>query len=151
MAASPSLVVSAPSPRQAWDSAIPPMLRPMVRAYGLGYLSAVGPRLVTLLIQHVVRRRLTNNKKKQATTARDAQHGDGESFQAALKRILRGGLDWRRFPTFCAVLVGVTTLLEVCLMPPNIARLFRISCSVFRATTPIPAPPVTHELDLLLA
>ena len=125
------------------------MLRPMVRAYGLGYLSAVGPRLVTLLIQHVVRRRLNNNKKKQATTARDAQHGDGESFQAALKRILRGGLDWRRFPTFCAVLVGVTTLLEVCLMPPNIARLFRISCSVCR--TPLPAPPVTHKLDLLLA
>ncbi len=113
------------------------MLRPMARAYGLGYLSAVGPRLVTLLIQHVVRRRLNNNKKKQATTARDTQSGDGESFQAALGRILRGGLDWRRFPTFCAVLVGVTTLLEVCLMSPNIARLLRIPRSVL-CPTPLP-------------
>jgi hypothetical protein len=31
----------------------------------------------------------------------------------SLEHILRTGLDWRRFPTFCAVLVGGSSLLEV--------------------------------------
>lgn len=97
------------SPRRRWDSAIPPILRPLVRAYLLGYGFAVAPRLATLLLQHLARHR----RNKQATTARDTQRG--EPFLDALQRILLGGLDWRRFPTFCAVLVGGTTLLEVCL------------------------------------
>jgi hypothetical protein len=98
-------------PRRRWDSAIPPILRPLVRAYILGYASAVGPRLLTLLLQHIARRR--RNETKSTTTARFAQ--PAEPFPAALQRILRGGLDWQRFPTFCAVLVGGTTLLEVSL------------------------------------
>lgn len=97
-----------PPSRRRWDSAIPPTLRPLVRAYLLGYGFAVAPRLATLLLQHLARYR----RNKQATTARDTQRG--EPFLDALQRILLGGLDWRRFPTFCAVLVGGTTLLEVC-------------------------------------
>ena len=96
-------------PRRRWDSAIPPILRPLVRAYLLGYASAVGPRLLTLLLQHVARRRRNNETKSTFTTQ------PAESFPAGLQRILRGGLDWQRFPTFCAVLVGGTTLLEASL------------------------------------
>lgn len=88
-----------------WDDGIPPLLRPLVRAYLLGYASAVAPRLLTLLLQqHVSSRR----------TAHDTRHG--EPFLAALRRILGGGLDWRRFPAFCALLVGGSTLLEASLL-----------------------------------
>jgi hypothetical protein len=83
----------------------------VVRAYLLGYASAVGPRLLTLLLQHVARRR--RNETKSTSTARSAP--PEESYPAGLQRILRGGLDWQRFPTFCAVLVGGTTLLEASL------------------------------------
>ncbi|KAK4101420.1 hypothetical protein N658DRAFT_471227 [Parathielavia hyrcaniae] len=102
--------------RRRWDSSIPPALRPVVRAYLLGYAYAVGPRLLTLLLQHVVRRRLRKRTKKQTTTAHDAQNG--EPFSAALRGILVRALDWQRFPTFCAALVGGTTLLEVSLAVP---------------------------------
>jgi hypothetical protein len=84
-----------------------------VRAYLLGYAYAVGPRLLTLLLQHVARRRRLSRQKanKQTTTAHDTQNG--EPFLEALRRILLKGLDWQRFPTFCAALIGGTTLLEV--------------------------------------
>jgi hypothetical protein len=36
-----------------------------------------------------------------------------ESLEASVLRILRAGLEWQRFPTFCAVLVGGSTLLQV--------------------------------------
>lgn len=87
------------------------MLRPLVRAYLLGYASSVAPRLLTLLLQHVTRRRLPNNREQGTTGAPAGKNG--EPFLAALQRILRGGLDWQRFPTFCAVIVGGSTVLEV--------------------------------------
>jgi hypothetical protein len=100
------LSLCSPSPQRKWDDGIPPILRPLVRAYLLGYASSVAPRLLTLLLQHVTRR-----KQKQTTTAHDAQNG--QPFLSSLQHILQGGLDWQRFPTFCAALVGGTTLLEV--------------------------------------
>ncbi|KAL2131140.1 hypothetical protein VTI74DRAFT_5525 [Chaetomium olivicolor] len=95
------------SPRRGWDAALPSILRPLVRAYLLGYATAVGPRLLTLLLQHLARTR----RNKQKTTARDTQRA--APFLDSLQRLLRGGLDWQRFPTFCAAIVGGTTLLEL--------------------------------------
>ncbi|KAK4241091.1 hypothetical protein C8A03DRAFT_41488 [Achaetomium macrosporum] len=95
------------STRRKWDSGIPTVLRPVARAYLLGFATAVGPRLVALLVQHGRWRR----KDKQATAAGEATHGE-PAFLTALQRILWGGLDWRGFPIFCAAVVGGTTFLE---------------------------------------
>ncbi|KAI1210610.1 uncharacterized protein F4807DRAFT_422017 [Annulohypoxylon truncatum] len=96
-----------PSTRRKLDESIPPLLRPLIRAYVLGYASAVAPRLLTLVLQYVTRRR-----KSKGVASAIRPH---DSFIASLQRILRGGLELQRFPTFCAALVGGTTLLEVLL------------------------------------
>ncbi|KAL2021185.1 hypothetical protein VTK56DRAFT_7491 [Thermocarpiscus australiensis] len=93
--------------RKRWDEAVPPMLRPLVRAYLLGYASTVAPRLLTLLLQHLTRRQ----HKQQKPTAIASQR-PAEPFLASLQRILRAGVDWQRFPAFCAVIVGGSTFLE---------------------------------------
>ena len=85
--------------------AVPPILRPMLRAYLLGYLSAVAPRLLTLLLQRFTRRRKGE--------PRLSENPPRASFLESVGEVLRRGLDWQRFPTFCAVLVGGSTLLEV--------------------------------------
>ncbi|KAI0020400.1 hypothetical protein F4780DRAFT_370868 [Xylariomycetidae sp. FL0641] len=92
--------------RSVVDAAVPAVLRPLIRAYVLGYASAVAPRLLTVVLQHVTRRRRNKGDATHVTQPHD-------SFLASLQRILRGGLDLQRFPTFCAALVGGTTLLEV--------------------------------------
>jgi len=112
------MAVSTPS-RRGWDSGIPIVLRPLVRAYLFGYASAAGPRLLTLLLQHVARHR---RSKQQTTTASDPQPDD--PFLAGLRRILLRPLSLKSFPTACAVLIGGTTFLEVstiasALMPPS--------------------------------
>lgn len=81
------------------EGRIPPLLRPLVRAYLLGFVSSVAPRLFTLVSKHVIR--LKAGKKQQ------------DDFVESFINILRGGMDWQRFPTFCAVLAGGSTLLEV--------------------------------------
>ncbi|KAI1438994.1 integral membrane protein [Xylaria sp. CBS 124048] len=88
---------------------IPPLLRPVLRAYALGYASAVAPRLLTLLLHHsgVWRRKLTGLHDGIQVPS------SNETFVASLWRILRGGLDPQRFPTFCAALVGGTTFFDV--------------------------------------
>lgn len=94
---------------------IPPPLRPLSRAFILGYAFSVTPRLLTTLLQFVSRlrqRRAASNQK------------DGDNLSTSLKRILKTGFDWRRFPTFCAVLVGGSTLLEV----SRIARTLSSTC-----------------------
>jgi len=88
---------------RALAPAIPPLLRPLFRAYILGYGSAVAPRVLTLVLQHFPRRRHKDSALLQPQ----------RPFWESLQRILRSGLDWQRFPTFCAVLVGGSTLLEV--------------------------------------
>ncbi|KAI1765811.1 hypothetical protein GGR53DRAFT_244618 [Hypoxylon sp. FL1150] len=99
-----------PTGRRKLDASIPPLLRPLIRAYVLGYASAVAPRLLTLVLQYVTRRRRGRTDKGAVIVTQPH-----DSFFASLQRILRGGLDLQRFPTFCAVLVGGTTLLEVVL------------------------------------
>ncbi|KAI1811720.1 integral membrane protein [Poronia punctata] len=86
------------------DEAIPPLLRPVARAFVLGYASAVAPRLLTLVLQHGVRRPTSRGLANGSQTR--------DSFLASLRHIIYGGLDPQRFPTFCAALVGGTTLLE---------------------------------------
>ena len=79
---------------------IPPALRPVLRAYALGYASSTVPRLLTLLLTHLSRRRKNIDEKPE------------DYFAASLLRILQGGLELQRFPTFCAALVGGSTLLQ---------------------------------------
>lgn len=83
----------------------PPSLRPLVRAYVLGYASSVAPRLLTLLLQLATRAR-----RQRDPAASQKQEADA---LASLRRIILIGFDWRRFPTFCAVLVGGSTLFQV--------------------------------------
>ncbi|KAL7795242.1 hypothetical protein V8C37DRAFT_374940 [Trichoderma ceciliae] len=84
---------------------LPVALRPLVRAYLLGYASAVAPRLLTLILQFISKKR--RSAKKYLSGDRDER-----SFKDSAIRILRTGLDPRRFPTFCAALVGGSTLLQ---------------------------------------
>ena len=81
--------------------AVPPSLRPAFRAFLLGYVSTVGPRLVSLLARYV--------KFKRA-----ARDGD-EKIRVAdsLRAVLTSGFGWNRFPAFCALFVGGSTFLEV--------------------------------------
>lgn len=120
-AASPSsaaqLIQSIPpgKHRRGWDAGIPPILRPLVRAYLLGYASTVAPRLASLLIQHLTRlfKKHYDTPKQEASSTSTKQQST-DTFLASLIRTLKGGFDWHRFPTFCALLAGGSTLLEVC-------------------------------------
>ncbi|KAL2160077.1 hypothetical protein VTH06DRAFT_1732 [Thermothelomyces fergusii] len=96
------------SPRRRWDSDIPAVFRPLVRAYLFGYASAVGPRLLALLLQHAARYR--RSKQQQPGPAPDRR--PDEPFLAGLRRILSGPLSCRSFPASCAVLIGGATFLE---------------------------------------
>lgn len=95
------------------DQSIPPILRPVLRAYVLGYASAVAPRLLTLLLQNVAKWR----SRRRSSRGKGLRDGDVQpqdsSFFESLRHILCGGLDPQRFPTFCAALVGGTTLFDV--------------------------------------
>ncbi|EPE07772.1 integral membrane protein [Ophiostoma piceae UAMH 11346] len=97
--------------------AIPPALRPVVRAYLLGYASSVGPRLVTVLLSYLaaVRRQRRKGKAVDSPTHPSDDASNKASLahlRSSVTRTLRAGLEWRRFPAFCATLVGGTTLLE---------------------------------------
>ncbi|KIN02495.1 hypothetical protein OIDMADRAFT_102648 [Oidiodendron maius Zn] len=82
------------------ERSIPPVLRPLVRAYVLGYASSTIPRLLSLLLTHLIRKRKNNDKKKP------------NSLLSSAGSILLKGLDPQRFPTFCAALIGGSTLIE---------------------------------------
>ncbi|KAI6714153.1 integral membrane protein [Diplocarpon mali] len=81
------------------EQRIPLLLRPIVRAYVLGYASSTAPRFLTLLLTHLSRRREKMDEKPDY------------SFHYSMLRILRGGLELQRFPAFCAAIVGGSTLL----------------------------------------
>ncbi|KAH8712894.1 hypothetical protein HC256_006068 [Beauveria bassiana] len=87
--------------------AVPPALRPVIRAYVLGYASAVAPRLLTLAVQHVLKLR------RNSAQLLPADPEDEPTFLVGARHILRSGFDPQRFPTFCAVLVAGTSLLHV--------------------------------------
>lgn len=95
--------------RIALKQSISPSLRPILRAYVLGYASSTFPRLLTLVLTHLSRRRKHVDEKPK------------DDFLLAVFKVLRGGLELQRFPTFCAALVGGSTLLEVCVMSELIA------------------------------
>jgi len=80
------------------DQRVPALLRPMIRAYLFGYASSTVPRLLTLLLTHLSSRRKGSE--------------EGKAFWPSLRHTLRVGLDWQRFPTFCATLVAGSTLLQ---------------------------------------
>lgn len=82
------------------ERSIPPVLRPLVRAYVLGYASSTVPRLLSLLLTHLTRKRKHDKEKKR------------KGLFSSAGVILRTGLDFQRFPTFCAALIGGSTLLE---------------------------------------
>ncbi|KAH7157077.1 hypothetical protein EDB81DRAFT_412347 [Dactylonectria macrodidyma] len=83
--------------------AAPELLRPLIRAYLLGYATAVGPRLLTLILQCVAKR----GRRKQHSP--DLEDG---SFVKSAKHIVRMGFNLQRFPTFCAVMAGGSTILQ---------------------------------------
>lgn len=86
---------------------LPEILRPLVRAYLLGYATAVGPRLLTLVLRYVA-------KKRRRQLSPDQENG---TFISSAKHIVRMGFNPQRFPTFCAVLAGGSTLLQVSHFP----------------------------------
>ncbi|RWA11012.1 hypothetical protein EKO27_g4079 [Xylaria grammica] len=104
MASSDPLLMR-PRVQKRLNNVIPPVLRPVVRAYILGYASAVAPRVLTLVLQNGARWRKGQGLKRETQPQ--------ASFIASLLHILRTGLDPQRFPTFCAALVGGTTLFDV--------------------------------------
>jgi hypothetical protein len=84
----------------ALERSIPPVLRPLVRAYVLGYASSTVPRLLALLVMQL-------NRKRKTATGKPHQ-----GFIPSAAVILRKGLELQRFPAFCAALIGGSTLLE---------------------------------------
>ncbi|EGC46544.1 integral membrane protein [Histoplasma capsulatum var. duboisii H88] len=71
----------------------------ILRAYALGYLTVTGPKLIAFL--HVIRRKDLNNEEKLNR----------------LFKILSRPFRWNRFPTFCALLTGGSTLLPAVFEP----------------------------------
>ncbi|RYC63072.1 hypothetical protein CHU98_g3167 [Xylaria longipes] len=111
------------------DKTILPILRPVVRAYVLGYASAVAPRVLTLVLQYGARWR----RKSRGVNGTQPQ----DSFIESLRRILCSGLDPQRFPTFCATLIGGTTLLDVLVrrlinrLKPQLSRVVKRRLSIW--------------------
>ncbi|RDW75563.1 hypothetical protein BP5796_06384 [Coleophoma crateriformis] len=79
---------------RAYEASIPPLLRPLIRAYLFGYASSTVPRILTLFLSHLSRRRKNIDVLPE------------DCFVPSFARILKGGLEWQRFPTFCCALVG---------------------------------------------
>jgi len=68
----------------------------------LGYASSTVPRLLTLFLTHLSRRRKNIDEKPE------------DYFPLSFIRILKGGLEVQRFPAFCGLLIGGSTFLEAC-------------------------------------
>lgn len=94
-----------------WDRSVPPQLRPIVRAYLLGYGFTVGPRVLTLVVYHLSN--LVRGSKRGANDDAAARGKPRPSLGEALIKILKAGLEVNRFATFSAAIVGGSTLLEV--------------------------------------
>lgn len=92
-----------------WDSGVPPLLRPLLRAYLLGYAFSVGPRLLALVLHHA----LKLARRRQKAAGGPAENKPEPQLLESLSKTVQAGFEWQRFPTFCAALVGGSTLLEV--------------------------------------
>lgn len=86
---------------------IPPSLRPVVRAYLLGYGAAVVPQTLSLVLKHVKRLGRTRKGSPQ-----DIRH-QRESFFRALIRIFTSSLDPRGLAVFCAALAAGPSFFQV--------------------------------------
>ncbi|KIH93489.1 hypothetical protein SPBR_04176 [Sporothrix brasiliensis 5110] len=95
--------------RAGLDAIIPPQLRPLVRAYLLGYASSVAPRLLTVFLTYFTAHR----RRRRGLPPVQSEKASFAYLRDTVRHILGAGLEWRRFPTFCATLVGGSTLLEV--------------------------------------
>ncbi|KAI9843856.1 MAG: hypothetical protein M1838_002428 [Thelocarpon superellum] len=84
-----------PTPPTSTTPVVLTRIKPLLRAYALGYLSSTSPRLVTTLASL-----LRNGRNKEEALSKLFQ-----SFRAAL------ALD--RFPAFCGLLIGGSTLLQI--------------------------------------
>jgi hypothetical protein len=92
-----------------WDKDVPPLFRPVLRAYLLGYAFSVGPRLLALVLHHALR----TVRRRHKPTGGTAEDNAEPRLLESLTKTVRAGLEWQRFPAFCAALVGGSTLLEV--------------------------------------
>ncbi|KAL5612145.1 hypothetical protein BROUX41_000311 [Berkeleyomyces rouxiae] len=106
----PAMATKSVLARAAALSAAPPLLRPLLRAFLLGYISTVGPQIISLLFKTALRAR--------RSTAKDEGRKDGpgavdlQSLVDAVKAAAVDGLHLRDFPVFSAVVVGGSSLLE---------------------------------------
>lgn len=97
---------------QHWDSDFALLLRPIVRAYLLGYGFTVVPRVLSLLVQYLSQY-MRAVRQKGPTNEPFAEQKLPPLPAKSLWRILSAGAQVNRFPTFCATLAGGSTLLEV--------------------------------------
>ncbi|KJR83915.1 uncharacterized protein SPSK_00254 [Sporothrix schenckii 1099-18] len=95
--------------RAGLDAIIPPQLHPLVRAYLLGYASSVAPRLLTVFLTYFTAHR----RRRRGLPPVQSEKASFAYLRDSVRHILGAGLEWRRFPAFCATLVGGSTLLEV--------------------------------------
>lgn len=91
-----------PSRQKSLPHGLSASLKPIIRAYLLGYASSTAPRLLTVLLTHLSKRR------------RNIDESPHDEFCRSVLKIFTGGLHPKRFATFCAALVGGSILLEVC-------------------------------------
>jgi hypothetical protein len=87
--------------QKALARGLQPLLKPILRAYALGFASSTTPRVLTLLLTHL--------SKSRRKSVQDAAQDD---FFASLVHILAQGLKVQRFATFCALLTGGSTILQ---------------------------------------
>jgi len=90
-----------PQRQKPLQHGFPLALQPILRAYVLGYASSTAPRLLTLLLTHLSRRRKSIDENPHY------------EFCRSFISIVRGGLHPKRFATFCAALVSGSILLQV--------------------------------------
>lgn len=111
-------------PNRFREGSIPSLVQPVIRAYALGYASSTAPRLLTLILTYLGRRKKNN----------DTRYAQAYTFFHSLVRILKGGLEVQRFPTFCAVLVGGMFT----------SRYYIISLEVMLAEATLPPAPILN-------
>lgn len=108
--------------RERWkalDRTVPAYLRPIVKAYLLGYASSVAPRILNALLSYFASYR----RQYQGLPSTMSDGLPFTRFCASVRHILRSGLELHRFPAFCAALVGGSTLLKVCFPSPHLFSL----------------------------
>lgn len=77
------------------------LLRPLIKAYVLGYASSTTPQLLTVLVSLITRKPRAGEDSRLKHAA------------IRLYEILRNSLHIQRFPAFCAAIIGGATLLKV--------------------------------------